>query len=67
MVDDASFLQTAMDFTEILIKNAGRTVLHAFFIQDRLGEDLISDTGDADVGIAIADIEDPVIVYPETG
>lgn len=50
------FFQAAADIAEIVVAKTGRAVLHEFFIEDLLLEDLIGGAGGADVGITIADV-----------
>ena len=66
VVDDKGFFQVTADIAEIIVENRGRAVLHAFFVEDRLREDLIGGAGGADVGITVADVDNPVIIGSET-
>jgi hypothetical protein len=64
VVDD-EFFQAAADIAEIIVEKSGRAVLHALFVEDWLREDLIGGAGGADIGITVADLDDPVIIGPE--
>lgn len=66
VVDDEVFLQAVADIAEIIVAETGRAVLHAFFEEGLLREDQIRITGGADVGITVADVDDPVVGVPET-
>jgi hypothetical protein len=58
--------QGAADIIKMTVGETRGSVLPAFLVEDLLRKDEIRIPGGADVGITVADVNDPVVGFPET-